>query len=268
MAATTFAELRARLSRSTCTDSTVDAARDCSTEQLDEEPTAGIPLKQRRAGLSAERSLVLEATETGMGVTLFGERLDIYPFDEELIPDYHGVYEPVWDRPFQLMGKKCIMHRGQWFAAEAGVPGYKFSNQRTEVHPLTPEFAGFVADVNELTGMTSNSILANIYKQCEGRADYISSHYDDTRNMTNPDVAAVVYGPGRWRPMEFASRHTKEKVVVDFRDYLPADTTAYIYVMRGQSFQDNLKHAVPICRDPSVSGTRVSLTLRAFEHTA
>lgn len=130
--------------------------------------------------------------------------------------------------------------------------GYAYSGVRHEPTPWTPALAEVRARIHQATGLTFNSVLANLYRDGD---DSMGWHADKEPEIgPTPDdrwIASVSFGAER----RFLLRHRRD--AADQLELRLGGGT--LLVMRGTT-QTHYRHAVPKTRRPI--GARLNLTFR------
>jgi alkylated DNA repair dioxygenase AlkB len=134
-----------------------------------------------------------------------------------------------------------------WYGDEGKV--YKYSGITVEPTPWTPLLLHIKQAIEDVSGLTFNSVLLNLYRN--GR-DSVSWHSDDEPGLgVNPIIGSVSFG--ETRPFNF--RHKKDK---NLRFKVDLTSGSYL-LMRGPT-QDFWDHEIP--KTSRSIGPRINLTFR------
>lgn len=152
--------------------------------------------------------------------------------------------------PIKVFNKPAIQHRSIGFFSDTSM-GYHYSKQLAKSQPLSDNLKNLLDIVNNLFKVNFNGILVNRY--ADGK-DYIGSHSDDEKNLTDVGVVAISYGAIR----KFRIRDKKTNSIVKDIETIPNK----IIQMAGK-FQKEFKHEIPIER--KITEPRYSFTFR--KHT-
>ena len=152
--------------------------------------------------------------------------------------------------PIKVFNKPAIQHRSIGFFSDTSI-GYHYSKQLAKSQPLSDNLKNLLDIVNNLFKVNFNGILVNRY--ADGK-DYIGSHSDDEKNLTDVGVVAISYGAIR----KFRIRDKKTNSIVKDIETIPNK----IIQMAGK-FQKEFKHEIPIER--KITEPRYSFTFR--KHT-
>jgi alkylated DNA repair dioxygenase AlkB len=167
--------------------------------------------------------------------------------DKEIITDLWNTELNV--KPtFMLYDKECRMRRNIGFFSDHS-SGYNYTNQTAESKPLTENMKKLLRQVNELTNQDFNGLLFNLY--VDGN-DYIGSHRDDEKNLTDAGVVALSLGATRkFRIRDWMTK----KILAD----IPTKDCELMW-MQGTRFHKDLTHEVPV--EKKVKQPRPSITFR------
>lgn len=150
--------------------------------------------------------------------------------------------------PIMVYGKKCYQRRSiGFFSDDENVVGYYYSNQLAEKQPLD-SLKPLLKIINEKFNIDFNGILINKYKNGE---EYISTHSDDEKDLT--DAGVVILSYGATRKLRIKDKLTKKKVLD-----VPL-ISGEIVQMLGD-FQKEFTHEIPV--EKKISEERYSFTFR------
>ena len=193
----------------------------------------------------------LEQLGSGRDITtdLFDYRPGILSSEESKILRNKLIKETNWDQKSVLMyGKEVITPRlTAWFGD--GDADYSIKGKRETPFPWTEELLKIKAKVENLAGMSFNSVLLNYYR--DGN-DSVSWHSDgDGIPGRNMFVASVSLGQERVFDIRSKDDHTtKFNILLEDGSYL---------LMKGE-FQDKWQHRIAKSTHPMKE--RVNLTFR------
>jgi len=184
-----------------------------------------------------------------------GAWIDLWP---ELVPDSDGLLLsalrdelPLARETYRFMGREVASPRLVSWHGDAGT-GYVYSGVFHEPRPWTTTLSELRDRIAATTGLTFNSVLANLYRD---GADGMGWHADAEPEIgpTPEDrwVASLSFGARR----RFLLRHRRRR---DDRHELSSGA-GDLLVMRGTT-QSRFRHSLPKTRRPV--GPRLNLTFR------
>lgn len=183
-----------------------------------------------------------------------GAWLDFWP---QVVGDHQAWLErlraelPLAVERYRIAGREVASPRLVSWHGDPGT-GYVYSGVAHEPAPWTSGLAALRRRVEDVTGLTFNSVLANLYRD---GADGMGWHADKEPEIgPDPDdrwIASLSLG----HPRRFVMRHVKRK---DDRVELELGGGSLL-VMRGTT-QTWYRHAAPKTRRPV--GARLNLTFR------
>ena len=148
-------------------------------------------------------------------------------------------------------GRKCYQHRSiGFFSDDENIEGYYYSNQLAKKQPIA-SLKPLLELVNSKFNMDFNGILINKYKNGE---EYISTHSDDEKYLTDAGVFILSYGVTR--KLRIKDKITKKKVLD-----IPL-VSGEIIQMLGD-FQKEFTHEIPI--EKKIKTERYSFTFRRHD---
>lgn len=146
-----------------------------------------------------------------------------------------------------IFGKHIITKRKvAWYADQAF--SYTYSNITKQALPWTKELLSLKALVAEITGVTYNSCLLNLYHDGD---EGMAWHSDDEKELAkNSSIASLTFGAER----KFAFKHKQSKETVSLML-----ESGSLLVMKGKT-QTYWLHRLPPTK--KVKSPRVNLTFR------
>ncbi len=166
---------------------------------------------------------------------------------EQLLHAIHA--EAPWEQHYvKLFGRTIPSPRRTVWMGEPGAT-YRYSGQIHTPHPWTPTVLRVRDAVQQATGQSFNSALANLYRDGQ---DSMGWHSDDERDLgANPIIASVSLGATR----RFLLAHR-----TDTNARLRLDLHSGSLLVMGGPMQRYWKHAIP--KTKRAVGPRVNLTFR------
>jgi alkylated DNA repair dioxygenase AlkB len=196
----------------------------------------------------------LFASAGGEQLALPGGELVLYR-TPHLGADPHALFDELhqalaWrEESISLFGKRYLQPRLLAWYGDADAR-YRYSGVVHDPLPWLPQLADLRARLQDLTGASFNSVLANLYRD---HRDSMGLHADDEPELgPRPVIASLSLGEER----VFRLRHRHDSSVKPLRLPLPSGS---LLVMRGDT-QRNWKHEIPKRTKPC--GPRINLTFR------
>ena len=148
-----------------------------------------------------------------------------------------------------IFGKHFITKRKvAWYGDLSYI--YNYSNTTTQALPWTEELAQLKKIVEELTGVTFNSCLLNLYHTGD---EGMGWHSDDEKTLSrNTAIASFSFGADR----KFSFRHKKTKETTSL-----LLENGSLLVMKDAT-QTNWFHSLP--KSKKVAAARINLTFRTM----
>jgi alkylated DNA repair dioxygenase AlkB len=162
---------------------------------------------------------------------------------------YHKLHDSLeWHaEQIKIYGKTYWQPRLLAWYGDNGI-SYRYSGIEHLAIPWTPELIILKDKIENLKGVTFNSVLANQYRN--GR-DSMGWHSDDEKELgENPLIASLSLGEER--KISFRSKFDKEKLDLKL-------DSGSLLIMSGAT-QQNWQHAVP--KTKKDIGIRINLTFR------
>lgn len=146
-----------------------------------------------------------------------------------------------------MFGKRVVTSREvAWFAG-AGIP-YRYSGTVKQAATWTPELAELKAQIENITGLTFNSCLANLYHH---GGEGMGWHSDDEKSLVkHAAIASLSLGAERM----FSFRHKSDAETISL-----LLENGSLLVMKDET-QDHWKHALP--KSAKIKEPRINLTFR------
>ena len=169
-------------------------------------------------------------------------------------------YFDYFDQYLAWQHDEVILH-GQYYKTDRKVVWYgdedyqyHYSGMAKQAHQWNPLLFNLKQHIEELTGHSFNSCLANLYEN--GRQG-VGWHSDDEPNLgKNTVIASLSFGATR--KFSFKHKHTAYKVDLLLQ-------SGQLLVMRGQT-QQYWKHA--LMKSNKIIQPRINLTFRYFHSTS
>jgi alkylated DNA repair dioxygenase AlkB len=162
------------------------------------------------------------------------------------------IQETPWDNDRPVIFGKVITTKRQlaWY----GEPGFIYTYSGTSKTPIpwTEILLGLRRKVEDITGVTFNSCLLNLYHDGTESLGY---HSDDERELDIGIIASVSLGAVR----RFLFKHKTTNEVVEMQL-----ESGSVVLMKGDT-QKNWKHSLPVSK--KVKGPRINLTFRVFKES-
>lgn len=180
-------------------------------------------------------------------VTFYGA-VDLGGDPAEVFADLYR--EIAWrQEDITLFGKRYQQPRLLAWYGDVGA-SYSYSGKRYAPQPWTDGLEALRVRIQERTGATFNSVLANLYRD---HNDSMGLHSDDEAELgAQPVIASLSLGEER----VFRLKHRTRRELKPLRLPLPSGS---LLVMRGDT-QQHWKHEVPKSSQPC--GPRINLTFR------
>ena len=176
--------------------------------------------------------------------------LNVYTFeDKQLINECVIEVKPllIQNPKIFIYGKEVYQHRSIGFFSDIS-EGYRYSGQIAKSQPLSSNLKKLLDTINKQFNTDFNGILINLYK--DGN-DYIGSHSDDEKGLSNGNVVSISFG----EPRTFRIRDkVTKKIIQDIK------TEPYQIIHMGGDFQNEFTHEIPIQK--KVKCERYSFTFR------
>jgi alkylated DNA repair dioxygenase AlkB len=150
--------------------------------------------------------------------------------------------------PVKLFGREIMQPR---LTAWHGDPdnSYTYSGITMKASPWTPELLRIKDIADRLSGVCSNSVLLNLYR--DGN-DGMGWHRDNEKMLGKmPTIASVSLGATR--TFQLRNYHSKQNIISINLD------PGSILIMKGES-QQHWEHRLP--KKKSIAGLRINLTFR------
>lgn len=176
--------------------------------------------------------------------------LSIQPFDnKDLIKrSIDDIEDKLIKNPkIYIYGKEATQHRDVGFFSNESI-GYRYSNQLAKSQFLTDNLMELLEKMNDMFNTNFNGILINKYYNGD---DYIGTHSDDEKNLSDIGVVCISYGVTR--KFRIRDKSTK-KIVMDIS--LKENEIVHM----GGNFQKEFTHEIPI--EKKIKGVRYSFTFR------
>jgi alkylated DNA repair dioxygenase AlkB len=155
---------------------------------------------------------------------------------------------PWRQEPVKLFGREIMQPR---LTAWHGDPdnSYTYSGITMKASPWTPELLQIKGIADRLSGVCSNSVLLNLYR--DGN-DGMGWHRDNEKMLGKmPTIASVSFGATR--TFQLRNYHSKQNIISI--NLNPGS----ILIMKGES-QQHWEHRLP--KKKSIAGVRINLTFR------
>ena len=148
-----------------------------------------------------------------------------------------------------MFGKRVVTAREVAWFADAGIP-YRYSGTVKQAVPWTLELAEIKARIEEITGLTFNSCLANLYHH---GGEGMGWHSDDEKSLVK-HAAIASLSLGAERMFSFRHKHDAETISLLLEN-------GSLLLMKDET-QDHWKHALP--KSAKIKGPRINLTFRTM----
>jgi len=148
-----------------------------------------------------------------------------------------------------MFGKRITTAREVAWFADAGIP-YRYSGTLKQSVAWTPELVELKARIEQITGLTFNSCLANLYHH---GGEGMSWHSDDEKALVkHAGIASLSLGAERM----FSFRHKSDGETISL-----LLENGSLLVMKDET-QDHWKHALP--KAAKIKEPRINLTFRTM----
>jgi alkylated DNA repair dioxygenase AlkB len=154
--------------------------------------------------------------------------------------------------PVKLFGREIMQPR---LTAWHGDPdhSYTYSGITMKASPWTHELLRIKRIADRLSGISSNSVLLNLYRNGN---DGMGWHRDNEKMLGKmPTIASVSFGATR--TFQLRNYHSKQNIISINLD------PGSILIMKGES-QQYWEHRLP--KKKSIAGARINLTFRRILH--
>lgn len=148
-----------------------------------------------------------------------------------------------------MFGKRVVTAREVAWFADANIP-YHYSGTVKQAVTWTPELAELKAQIENITGFTFNSCLANLYHH---GGEGMGWHSDDEKSLVKHAAIASI-SLGAERMFSFRHKHDAETISLLLEN-------GSLLVMKDET-QDHWKHALP--KSAKIREPRINLTFRTM----